>query len=143
MKEFDFDAVPYNWAICFNNDCPLAEQCQRKLAGDHTPASLKVTTCVTPRALKDGKCSEFFPIKVVTMACGFSQIFQPVLKLHFTSMRKSMTEYLHGKKMYYEYRKGERLLNPKQQAWINRLFEQYGYATPVTFDGEKICYDFD
>ena len=51
--------------------------------------------------------------------------------------------YLHGKKMYYEYRRGERLLNPKQQAWINRLFEQYGYATPVTFDGEKICYDFD
>lgn len=142
MKEFVFDFVPSYWAICFNESCPLAEQCQRKLAGDHAPATLKVATCITPRALNNGKCAAFHPIKTVTMARGFSQIFKPVLKRHFTPMRKALTDYLHGKKMYYEYRRGERLLSPEQQAWINDLFSRFSYPTPVTFDGKETCFEF-
>ena len=56
-----------------------------------------------PTAEKDGQCRWHDPIKAVTMAEGFSDLYDKVLKDDYTPMRKRLTEYLRGPKQYYQY----------------------------------------
>jgi hypothetical protein len=53
----------------------------------------------------------------------------------YTTMRKTITRYLHGAKMYYEYMRGERPLSPEQQQWIKDYVKSLGYDWEVEFDG--------
>lgn len=76
------------------------------------------------------------------MAVGFSHLYDRVLKQDYTAMRKSITHYLHGTKMYYEYKRGDRPLNPEQQEWIRQLVKSYGYDWEVPFDGYMETYKF-
>ena len=57
-------------------------------------------------------------------------------------MRKSITYYLHGVKMYYEYKRGDRPLNPEQQQTIRELVKSYGYTREVPFDRYTETYQF-
>jgi hypothetical protein len=68
------------------------------------------------------------------MARGFTTIYQKVLKRDYTSLRKFMTNLLSGKRYYYEYKRGERLLSPEQQSDIRELFASFGYKDSVQFD---------
>ena len=43
---------------------------------------------------------------------------------------------------YYRYNRGEKLLNPKQQEQIRKLFRKYGYDTGIEFDHYVTTYDF-
>ncbi|MBQ6063901.1 MAG: hypothetical protein IJK87_09795 [Prevotella sp.] len=133
-EEFDFSAVPAWYVLCTNGGCPLHQDCLRFLAGSCAPESLEAAPCVMPKAQKGSECRWFDGEKVVVLAYGFSHLYDKVLKHDYTDMRKSITRYLHGTKMYYEYKRGDRPLNPEQQQWICQLVRSYGYDWEVTFD---------
>ena len=136
MSEINFSwkDVPSGWALCFNQSCPLHEHCLRFQAGVLAPPDLTVTRCVTPRALTGERCKVFTSMEPTKMARGFSTIYQKVLKRDYTSLRKFMTNLLSGKRYYYEYKRGERLLSPEQQSDIRELFASFGYKDSVQFD---------
>ena len=92
--------------------------------------------------LKNGHCRWFDKVKVMTMAVGFSHLYDNVLKSDFTSMRKTITAYLHGVKFYYQYMRGERPLTPAQQQGIRDIIKSYGYDWDVPFDGYHKAYCF-
>jgi len=136
MNEINFSwkDVPSGWALCFNQSCPLHEHCLRFQAGVLAPSDLTVSRCVTPRALTEERCKVFTSMEPTKMARGFSTIYQKVLKRDYTSLRKFMTNLLSGKRYYYEYKRGERLLSPEQQSDIRELFASFGYKDSVQFD---------
>ena len=72
---FDFDSVPSGYALCFNNSCPLSDQCLRHFAGEHVPSQLTRGMSVYPNACADGQCKHFKQIRVVKAARGFGDIF--------------------------------------------------------------------
>ena len=74
-SDFDFSKVPGWYTFCFNSACPLHEQCMRFFAGTYVPKKVLTARCVLPHALQDGKCRWFDKIQVVTMALGFSHLF--------------------------------------------------------------------
>lgn len=141
-EEFDFSTVPAWYVLCTNGECPLRQECLRFLAGSCAPEGLESALCVMPKALKGDRCRWFDRRQVVVMAIGFSHLYDPVLKQDYTAMRKSITRYLHGSKMYYEYKRGDRLLTPEQQQWIRQLVKSYGYDWEVPFDGFMEAYKF-
>lgn len=136
MSEINFSwkDVPSGWALCFNQSCPLHEHCLRFQAGVLAPSDLTVSRCVTPRALTEERCKVFTSMEPAKMARGFTTIYQKVLKRDYTSLRKFMTNLLSGKRYYYEYKRGERLLSPEQQSDIRELFASFGYKDSVQFD---------
>ena len=129
---FNFSEVPSWYALCLNHECPMRENCLRYLAGTHAPDSLETAVCVMPQTLKEGKCNLFDEKKVVMWAAGFSHLYDRVLKDDFTPMRKTITDYLHGAKFYYQYLRGERPLSPEQQLWLKDYVADKGYE--VEFD---------
>ena len=141
-KELHWSDVPKGWALCYNNECPLHENCLRFWAGDLAKEQLTVGRCVFPQALHDGQCSCFATTEPVRYARGFTTIYDHVVKKDFTSLRKRMTMYLQNKGRYYQYMRGERPLSPEQQAWIRQLFTEYGYANDVVFDGYEERLEF-
>lgn len=132
--EFDFSQVPSWYVICTNGHCPLKQDCLRYLAGSNAPEGLETALCVMPHMAKDGHCRLFDKKNVVVMAAGFTTLYDQVLKADYTNMRKTITKYLHGAKMYYEYKDGRRALNPEQQKWIRNYVSSLGYDFEVKFD---------
>jgi len=91
---------------------------------------------------RDGHCRWFDKTTVVTMASGFSRLYEHVLKKDYTSMRKNITAYLHGAKQYYQYMRGERPLTPEQQRGIQQIVRSYGYDWEVPFERYHSAYRF-
>ena len=105
-SEFDYSQVPSWYAICHNESCSLRQDCLRYLAGSNAPQSLEMALCVMPSMAKDGHCRLYDKKTVVVMAAGFTTLYDQVLKSDYTHMCKVITKYLHGAKMYYEYKDG-------------------------------------
>ena len=141
-EKFDFSEVPGWYVLCFNAGCPLHEGCLRYLAGANVPESMDTAKCVLPHRGRDGQCRWFDKTAVVTMASGFSHLYDKVLKADYTSMRKAITAYLRGTKQYYQYMRGERPLMPEQQDGIRKIVSSYGYDWEVPFDRFYRAYRF-
>jgi|GEM_PF-623228 len=141
-EKFDFSEVPGWYVLCFNGGCPLHGECLRYLAGANVPESMDTAKCVLPHRGRDGQCRWFDKTTVVTMASGFSHLYDKVLKADYTGMRKAITAYLHGAKQYYQYMRGERPLTPEQQLKIRQIVSSYGYDWEVPFDRFYESYRF-
>ena len=139
---FDFAAVPKRYTLCYHEGCPLHDRCMRFLTAAHAPENLEVRRCVLPTAEKDGHCRWHDPIEVVTMAEGFSGLYDKVLKGDYTAMRKRITAYLRGVKQYYQYMHGERPLSPAQQQGLQQIVRDFGYDWDVPFERYFQAYRF-
>lgn len=141
-EEFDFGKVPSWYVLCTNGQCPLRDDCLRYLAGMNAPDNIETRLCVMPKTLKDGQCRWFDGKEVQVCACGFTRLYDRVLKKDFTPMRKGITHYLHGSKMYYEYKCGKRSLSQSQQQWIRKFVKSFGYDWDVPFDRYEEDYEY-
>lgn len=133
-QEFDFSKVPSWYVLCTNNDCPLKDNCMRHLAATYAPETMETANCVMPKTLKNGECRWFDKIRTCVFAAGFSHLFDRVMKKDYTPMRKYITQHLHGARIYYEYKRGEHALSPKEQQWMNDFVKSMGYEWNVEFD---------
>ena len=104
------------------------------MAGKNAPDNLEIASCVMPKTLKNGDCRWFDKITIDVWAAGFSHLYDKVMKKDYTTMRKAITNYLHGAKIYYEYKRGERALSPDEQQWIRDYVKSMGYDWEVEFD---------
>ena len=135
---FKLQDVPFNWAMCFNDNCDRKDGCMRHQAGSLAattdPKKYVKAQCVTPIAYKDGTCQMYAPVNVERQAWGFDHLYDQVLKTHFAEMKEEIVKHLRGMSNYYRYRNGELKLSEAQQQWIEQLFSRYGYTEPIEFD---------
>lgn len=142
-KDFDFKQVPYDWAMCYVAACPRKDECLRYQVYLNSPKGWTMNKCVMPNALLKKTCLHFHPIRKMQAAIGFTNIFNEVKAKDIAEMRKELAVFLGSTTTFYRYRKGEILLNPRQQQWIRDMFRRYGYTEEVVFDGSKEVYIFD
>lgn len=135
-NRFDFSEMPSWYVLCTNSLCPYQVNCLRFQAARNAPENVETAMCVLPKVLneKENKCRWMDKIQVVVMAAGFEHLYDYVMKKDYTPMRKGITDYLHGPKAYYEYKRGDRPLTPEQQEWINNFVRSFGYDWEVIFD---------
>ena len=132
-EDFDFRNVPNGWALCFNENCKMKDACLRYMAAQFAPADMTTATCVTPHALHGDECKKFVAERYDTEAWGMSRLFDGVQHDHFTQLRDALYSML-GRRNYYRYNNGERVLSVKQQQQIADLFKRYGYQDAPTYD---------
>ena len=142
MKQLSFTDAPHDWAICFLNNCPLAETCLRRRVAELAPPTLKHHEIVLPAAREDGQCSLFVPAELVHMAWGMKNTFTHVKSYHYQEMRPMLEGYFGSHSTFYRYYNGLRPITPKQQAWIANLLRRFGYDAPLHFDREEDVHDF-
>ena len=141
-ENFNFDDVPNGYALCFNSDCPLSNQCLRHFTGEQVPSRITSGTSVYPTACTDGQCKYFKQIRVVRAARGFGDIFADVRRNDYPAMRRRLMKILGTGGTFYRYRNGEHLLMPEQQEAIRQIFRDFGYDDNVQFNGYVTVYDF-
>lgn len=143
MDTISFRNVPVNWQLCFLDDCPVKDKCLRQLVAHHLSDDRTFGPAIYPTMKRgDEGCRLFATSEPQRMAWGFTTLFSEVKSRDEHRLRNSIKDYLGGHSTYYRYHNGERLLSPKQQAWIIRLFQKYGYNENLTFDHYTIIYDY-
>ena len=50
---FDYGAVPYNFAHCFNDRCPKGEKCLRHLVAVHSTDLHSIISVVNPKCVPE------------------------------------------------------------------------------------------
>lgn len=141
-KEFTFDMVPPQFAVCFIGDCPQADTCLRHFAGTHLPNGVHLGPAVYPTALRAGECVEYKPLRIMRGAWGFDTLFAEVRQKDSVRLRNDIKQFLGGHGTYYRYHNGSRLLTPEQQERIVGIVRNYGYTDNLTFDHYEDVYDF-
>ena len=133
QKNIDFTQMPYNFALCLLEDCPLAENCLRQLAYKYHSANEEIIKAVNPAAVKGQKCKHFASAEPIKYAKGFLKVLDdfPAKKL------RQLTYHLrgaYGDYVYYRYRRGEYLIPPESQKHITSVARNLGLEFQEFFD---------
>jgi hypothetical protein len=132
-----------DYALCFNQECALKEQCMRYQLGLQATAHRTQGAAVYPSAWKDGTCSSFSTNGEVEMAWGFDGLYKLLSPDMATVARRSLRKHLSaGASTYYRFHHGERLLSPAKQQEIIDFVSQFGPVGEKPFDHYLTAYDF-
>lgn len=139
--EYDYGAIPADFAHCFHEQCTCSEQCLRHLAALAMPDERKFVTIVNPRkVVPDGQSCPFFKEKrLVRFAIGMKHLYDNLLHTEALAVRNHLYSRW-GRSMYYRVRNGERPLDPEEQAYIGRVFREQGITSEPRFDSYQDDY---
>ena len=119
-EEPDSLSVPYNFARCFNDQCPQASKCLRHIAAQYNGADYLYITSVNPtRYPADGNQCECFKTAVkVHVTWGLKRLLDRIPYEDAVSIRSQLVGH-YGKTGYYRLYRGERGLMPKYKTIVS------------------------
>ena len=136
--------IPYGYALCFNESCPLRDKCLHYQAYLLKPADRIGGPAIYPDAWKNGQCQRFNEAKQVQKAWGFTHIYNNVPHRDLPEARANVRSYFSGGcGPYYRYHHGDNKLSPRQQADIMAILAKYGPIDGLAFDHYETAWDFD
>ncbi len=124
---------PTYWQYCFNEQCPLAQECAHQLSVAYKDPEQTDGYSVFPDAYRDGKCKHFLQLHIVKMAYGMEGILDELKRKDSGSFRVRMTSYFGSNTSYYRYKLGQVALVPAQQEYILQWCKNNGYPN-MKFD---------
>ena len=90
MKKLSYKDAPRDWAICFQNDCPLSDRCLRHAVAQLAPSTLTHHVTVLPAARQGDQCSLFASTEPVRIARGMTGIMKGIPSGKATDLRKEL-----------------------------------------------------
>ena len=143
MKEAQFSDVPRDWAVCLDEDCPLATTCQRRMFGRLIPADMVEHNVVLPGAWRGDKCQRYVEARPVRIVWGMTKLFAGVKWWEAQEMRwEIMNDIFGGRSQFYRYRRGRWPIPPERQEEIRAVFRRYGYEQEPRYDRVEETYYF-
>lgn len=139
---FSFSEVPSDWALCFQNDCPLHEDCQRWVAGSYAPKRVMVRPCIIGGGTSENGCRHYVKAEPLTLAYGFNDLFGSVRRNEYDMLFRKVIQIFGSRSSYYRCKRGERPTMPSQQEALRNLFISYGYSDVVEFQRTQETYVF-
>ena len=128
----------FYWKYCFNEQCPLANECARQLSVVYKNADKTDGYAVFPDAYKNGKCEHFMQIHLVKMAYGLEKMLDELRKKDVKVFKSSMISYFGSRTSYYRYKLGQTPLYSsaasdvyKRQQYILQWCKDQGYENMV------------
>jgi len=121
--------VPRSWQICFNDECPMREECLRHAVAPIVAASCDHGPCVYPSALVGGKCNFFVDKQPIRLAWGFRPLFTKVRHEDYASLRWKVIALFGSDSQFFRYNRGYYKLTPEQQEEVLDIFRRNGYDT--------------
>ncbi len=142
-KQLELKNIPWEYELCFNENCPLREKCLHYQAYLLQPARRLGGPAIYPSAWKSGECSRFTEAKLIQKAWGFDHLYDNVPNNLKSAARQDVHAYLgSGQSAYYRVHHGERMLSPRQQRDILHILSRYCSTEGISFDHYVTDFDF-
>ena len=125
-----------NYLLCFINECPRRASCLRWLVGQELPSNEYNILSVNPMhpEVKANKCALYREKKHVRYAKGMMHFYDEMTRSQEVGIKHRLIVH-YGRRQYYEYRRGERLISPEMQAFIGQVCKEHGYTKEPHYDG--------
>lgn len=134
MPKKTYTSLPSNYTVCEHSDCPMAATCLHQLAYNELFNTETYLHLLNPtQCTKDETCKFYRNNTPVTYARGFTN-FQ---KKMFPNQYQAFMYRLIGKfsrNGYFERRRGESVLSPKEQAIVLKVLKEVGVTAKMKFD---------
>ncbi|MEG1564943.1 MAG: DUF6078 family protein [Bacteroides sp.] len=142
-SDFDYSSVPYDFAHCFIEQCPLATECLRHQVALHVSPQCETLTIVNPAIPAHGtnSCPYFKTDKLVHYASGISSLLNNLIYAEAISIKQRLLDHF-GRNTYYRFKRKERLISPSEQAYISQLFRDKGITEEPKYDEYVDQYDW-
>ena len=125
-----------NYLLCFINECPRRATCLRWLVGQELQSNDYNILSVNPMhpEVKANKCALYREKKHVRYAKGMMRFYDEMTRSQEVGIKHRLIIH-YGRRQYYEYRRGERLISPEMQAFIGQVCKEHGYTKEPHYDG--------
>lgn len=125
-----------NYLLCFINECPRRATCLRWLVGQELQSNDYNILSVNPMhpEVKANKCALYREKKHVRYAKGMMHFYNEMTRSQEIGIKHRLIVH-YGRRQYYEYRRGERLISPEMQAFIGQVCKEHGYTKEPHYDG--------
>ena len=110
--------IPIDYAVCQQQDCPRAEKCLHQIA----------YLCT-----RDGACPYFRDSAPVTYARGFTGMQSRMFPAQYQQFMSILMSHF-GRNPYFERRRGEFPLSPKEQRIVLNALRRVGVTEELRFD---------
>ena len=127
--------VPFNYARCYNEQCPKACNCLRRMAALLTTADTSYISIINPMCIPATgiDCPHFQNAEKIHVAWGISHLLDNVPYKDGTNIKQQLIGHF-GKTLYYRFYREERFLSPTDQNYIRQLFRRKGITEEPVFD---------
>lgn len=131
----DYSGAPNGFALCSSTVCGKADCCLRRLAFEAASHEKPFFYMVNPYLAEQSTkgCKHFTEAKKVRYARGFVKLTR-VLPVGVASTFRNNLISFFGRKKYYHYRRGLKLIPPTAQAHIVDTVKQLGVQVDDCFD---------
>ena len=135
--------VPFGFARCYQERCPLKENCLRYYAAQHEESEANSVLIVNPRRIPEdaSKCAHFKSLKKVRIAWGVKHLYDEVPAKQLHALKSSIIAAI-GRTRYYRCYRMELGLVPGEQQFIAETFRRYGLTTKPIYDHYTEEYDW-
>ena len=136
------EKVPH-YIICFQDQCPLHEQCLRWLVGRYADPMPLVQKAINPLnpSLGGEQCAMFRKNQRVVKKCGLTNLYHE-MPGYMEKRIRGLLIMMWGRNKYFEARRGARLINSEMQDDVATACRQHGWQGPIVYDGEQVDWDW-
>lgn len=141
LEQLVKDAPSY-YGKCILKDCTASAICLRYLLYQQRAKESRQLTIVNPdfaQPQKGENCPCFRSLTPVRMARGFQNALRTVPHGNIKQVQQELI-YHFCRTMFYYYRKGDRMLSPKEQKYVSDVLIRFGAKEPITFDAYEEGY---
>lgn len=141
--DFDYRSAPVGYVHCLKGECQQAMNCLRYQLTLRMPAERPFVTVVNPANVNNNSevCPYFREDKTIRLAYGMTHLYDSLTYKQANAVKRQLYTYF-GRSMYYRIRNKERAITPKEQAFIQTVFERNGVEEKPTFDTYVEQYDW-
>jgi hypothetical protein len=133
--DFDYRQVSPAYAHCYNANCVRAADCLRHFVTHYVAAHRIDILVINPDLTRpdDGNCPYFRTNRTKRFASGISHLYDNLTYNDALEIKRCMIAHFH-KNTYSRMLNKQRLIKPKEQAFIRQLFKDRGIVTEPVFD---------
>ncbi len=143
MKEdFNYKDIPVNYLHCLSSECPRSSGCLRFQVALHIKHDTPAFSIVNPAYVATHQeCPFYRPNRLTHFALGMKHLFDNIPYAKALKIRNTLYQHFE-RSMYYRIRNKARLITPKEQAFIKRVFHKEGIEEEPVFDEYVDQYDW-
>ena len=144
MPKKTYKDLPPNYSVCEHNGCPLAESCLHQIAYRQLVKDSEYMRLINPsRCSQSAGCKYYRNNEPVTYARGFTNFQKKMFPDQYSQFMYRLIGKF-GRNPYFERRRGDSALTPREQQLILQTLKDCGVTEELKFDSyEQIINWFD
>ncbi|WP_455671477.1 DUF6078 family protein [Phocaeicola sp.] len=134
MPKRFYTSIPTNYPACEHKDCPMAAICLHQTVYTTMLENEEYIHLINPhRCSKNETCSYYRDNKPITYTRGFTNFQKQMFPEQYQRFMSILIETF-GRNPYFERRRGETALSPKEQDIVLRALKRAGVTKELKFD---------